>query len=193
MQPWIDLRLLLWIVRRVQLPWAEVRARFTALFERLAVDVLKEIDIQGATRILRISWEEAWHILERAVERGQLRKEKRISARLGVDEKAAAKDHQYLTLVCDLDRSTVEYIAAERKQESLDSYFQGLSAEQREGIQAVAMDMWEPYVQSVRAHVPGAADKIVFDRYHILSHMGEAVNNVRRRSIESCAPLGRTR
>jgi hypothetical protein len=58
-------------VRQVRLPWAEVRARFTALFERLAIDVLQETDIQGATRILRISWDEAWHILERVVERGQ--------------------------------------------------------------------------------------------------------------------------
>ena len=58
-------------VRQVRLPWAEVRARFTALFERLAIDVLQETDVRGATRILRISWDEAWHILERAVERGQ--------------------------------------------------------------------------------------------------------------------------
>ena len=43
-------------VRQVRLPWAEVRARFTALVERLAIDVLTETDIRGATRILRISW-----------------------------------------------------------------------------------------------------------------------------------------
>jgi hypothetical protein len=46
-------------VRQVRLPWAEVRARFTALFERLAIDVLQETDVRGATRILRISWDEA--------------------------------------------------------------------------------------------------------------------------------------
>src|SRR2546422_530223 len=45
-------------VRQVRLPWAEARARFTTLFERLAIDVLKETDIRGATRILRISWDE---------------------------------------------------------------------------------------------------------------------------------------
>ena len=50
-------------VRQVRLPWAESHARFTLLFERLAIDVLKECDIRGATRILRISWDEAWHLL----------------------------------------------------------------------------------------------------------------------------------
>src|SRR5439155_2808811 len=63
-------------VRQVRLPWAEPRSRFTALFERLAIDVLKETDVLGATRILRVSWDEAWHLMERAVKRGLLAKEK---------------------------------------------------------------------------------------------------------------------
>ena len=53
-------------VRQVRLPWAEPRARFTTLFEPLAIEVLQETDVLGATRILRISWDEAWHIQERA-------------------------------------------------------------------------------------------------------------------------------
>src|SRR5207253_1499436 len=77
-------------VRQVRLPWAEPRARFTTLFERLAIDV------------------------------------------------------------------------------------------QRAQIQAVAMDMWEPYVQSVQTHVPQAERKIVFDVFHILQHMNTAVDKVRR-------------
>ena len=106
------------------------RARFTALFERRAIDVRQETDVRGATRILRISWDEAWHILERAVERGQRAKRPRVTPHLGVDEKAIAKGHQYLTLVCDLDRATVEYLAEDRKQASLESYFAGLSEDQ---------------------------------------------------------------
>jgi len=177
-------------VRQVRLPWAEVRARFTTLFERLAIDVLKETDGLGATRILRISWDEAWHLMERAVQRGQLAKEKRGCARIGVDEKAVAKGHHYLTLVCDLDRATVEYIAAERKQESLDGYFRSLCPEQLQGIEAVAMDMWEPYIQSTLARVPNAPDKITFDRYHIMSHMGKAVDDVRKREQRELRAAG---
>jgi hypothetical protein len=44
-------------VKQVRVPWADERARFTTLFERLAIDVLRETDILGATRILRISWD----------------------------------------------------------------------------------------------------------------------------------------
>src|SRR5207253_2621961 len=78
-------------------------------------------------------------ILERAVERGRRAKEPCATPHLGVDEKAIAKGHQYLTLVCDLDRSTVEYIAEDRKQASLEGYFTGLAADQLAGIEAIAI------------------------------------------------------
>jgi transposase len=167
-------------VRQVRLPWAEPRARFTSLFERLAIDVLRETDVQGATRILRISWDEAWEIKRRAVARGRARRRPHVPARLGVDETAIARGHDYLTLVCDLTAGTVEYLAEERKQASLDGYFTSLTPEQRAQIQAVAMDMWEPYVHSVQTYVPQADRKIVFDVFHILQHMNTAVDKVRR-------------
>ena len=167
-------------VRQVRLPWAEPRARFTTLFERLAIDVLRETDVTGATRILGISWDEAWEIKRRAVARGRARRRPQAPARLGVDETAIARGHDYLTLVSDLTTGTVEYLAEERKQASLDGYFTSLTPAQRAQIQAVAMDMWEPYVQSVQIHVPQAERKIVFDVFHILQHMNTAVDKVRR-------------
>ena len=179
-------------VRQVRLPWADPHARFTLLFERLAIDVLKECDVRGATRILRISWDEAWHVMERAVARGQRAKEPRAPTMLGVDEKAAAKGHRYLTLVCDLTHATVEYIADDRKQASLDEYFHTLTPDQRAAIHAIAMDMWEPYVQSVLTHVPGGASKIVFDKYHIMSHLGTAVDTVRKREHRVLRETGDT-
>jgi transposase len=66
-------------VKQTKVSWAEEHARFTALFERLAILVLKETNIEGAGKILRISWDEAWHIMERAVERGRKRKKRRVS------------------------------------------------------------------------------------------------------------------
>jgi len=167
-------------VVQVKVPWAEPRSRFTRLFERLVLDVLGQCDVTGATKILRISWDEAWGMMERAVKRGRQRKVAKVVRRIGVDEKAAAKGHRYLTLVCDLEEGTVEHIAEDRKQESLDGYYQGLSKKQLAGIEAVAMDMWEPYIQATRQRVPEAAGKIVFDRFHVMGYLGKAVDTVRK-------------
>jgi transposase len=168
-------------IRRVRVPWALPGSRFTIAFERHAIDVLLEADVLGAARLLHVSWDEAWNLMERAVERGQRAKKRRVIAHLGVDEKAVAKRHRYVTLVCDLDRSTVEYIGDDRKQTSLDAYYQSLSKRQLAGIQAVAMDMWDPFVASTVAHVPDGEFKIVFDRFHIMKHVLEAVDEVRKR------------
>jgi transposase len=167
-------------VLQVTVPWAEPKSRFTILFERLAIDVLSQCDVSGATRILRISWDEAWGLMERAVKRGQSRKESKIVRLVGVDEKAAAKGHRYLTIICDIEAGTVEHVVEDRKQKSLEEYYKGLNQEQLEGIEAVAMDMWEPYIQATMAQVPEADKKIVFDRFHVMGHVSKAVDTVRK-------------
>jgi len=167
-------------VLQVKVPWAEPKSRFTMLFERLAIDVLKQCDVTGATEILKISWDEAWHIMERAVERGKQRKSRKVIKHIGVDEKAVAKGHKYMTLVCDLDGGAVEHVTNDRKQESLEEYYKGLNQEQKDGIEAVAMDMWDPYVAATREHIAEADEKIVYDRFHIMTHMGKAVDTVRK-------------
>jgi transposase len=155
-------------------------SRSTIAFERHAIDALLETDVLGGARLLHISWDEAWNIMERAVARGLRAKKRRVIAHLGVDEKAVAKRHRSVTLVCDLDRSTVEYIGDDRKQTSLDAYYQSLSRKQLAGIEAVAMDMWEPFIASTVAHVANGQSKIVFDRFHVMKHMTDAVDQVRK-------------
>jgi transposase len=150
------------------------------LFERLAIEVLKEANIEGAARLLRVSWDEAWNLMERAVRRGQRRKKRRVVKKMGVDEKILVKGHNYLTLVYDLGEANVEYIADDRRKESLDGYFSLLSLAQREEIEAIVSDIWDPYLASIREHVPGAEDKLVFDRYHLMRHLVQAVDKVRK-------------
>jgi transposase len=165
-------------------------SRFTNLFERMAVDVLKECDVLGASRLLRTSWDETWHLMERAVARGQAVKELAAPALVGVDEKAAGRGHDYIMVVSDLARGTVEYLADERRESSLDSYFEQFSTEQLAGIEAVGMDMWEPYANSVRSHLDDADNKIVFDRYHIMKDVVIAVDTVRKQENRALVASG---
>lgn len=52
------------------------------------------------------------------------------------------------------------------------------------------MDMWDPYINSVRAHVPEADRKIVFGKFHIAKHLGEAVDRLRRREHKTLRAAG---
>jgi len=167
-------------VRQVRVSWAEEKARFTVLFELLAIEVMLACDVKSAAKILRISWDEAWHILERAVKRGLEAKKKRAPRLMGVDEKTAGRGHDYFTLVYDLEQSTVDYVGDNRRKESLDVYMAGLGKKVRKRIRAIAMDIWDPYLASIREYIPEADEKIVFDRYHLMTHMVKAVDEVRK-------------
>jgi transposase len=118
--------------------------------------------------------------VERAVRRGKDRKAHRLPRYLAVDEKSFAKRHKYETLVCDLKKGTVEYVADERKEASLAASLSGFTEAARARVIAVAMDMGDPYIAAVRTLVPGAEEKIVFDRFHVMSHVSKAVDTVRR-------------
>ncbi len=132
-------------VKQIAIPWAEPGSQFTLLFERLAIDFLRECSVTGAAALLRITWDEAWGIKDRAVRRGLARRTAETIPHLGVDEKAITKGHRYLTIVADLDRQRVLFLNDDRTAESLDAFWPTCTSAQRDSIEAVAMDMWDPY------------------------------------------------
>ena len=166
--------------RTVKLPWAEAGSRFTALFERLAIDWMLAASQKAVSERLGLTWDEIHNIQERAVKRGLERRSAEPVARIGVDEKAFTRGHRYFTVVNDLDRGRVLYVAEDRTTASLDGFWSSLTPEQLNAVQAVAMDMWDPFVNSTVSHLPGAAEKIVFDKFHIAQHLSNAVDLVRR-------------
>ena len=167
-------------VRQAALPWAESGSRFTNMFEALAINVLLATNVKRGAEILRVTWDEAWHLMERAVIRGRAGKANEIPRLIGVDEKAIAKGHRYMTLVCDLEEASVEYIGEERKEASLSAYFEAFPKESRDAVEAISLDMWPAYINACRANVPGADEKMVFDRFHIMRHVVDAVDKVRK-------------
>ncbi len=128
--------------------------------------------------------------MERAVLRGRAAKANEMPRLMGVDEKAIAKGHRYMTLVCDLEEATVEYIGEERKQASLAAYFEAFPVADREVIDAISLDMWPAYINACQANVPGADEKMVFDRFHIMRHVIEAVDKVRKQEHKALLKAG---
>jgi len=166
-------------VKNAPVPWAEKQSRFTLLFERFAIDVLLATQtVKGAQGVLRTSWDETWLILQKAVARGRARKTDRALPRLGIDEKAFSKGQSYVTLLCDLDHSTVEAISDGNTADSGRECFAGLTEAQRDSVEAVAMDMSAAYVKAAGEAIPGA--QIVHDRFHVMQLATKAVDQVRR-------------
>lgn len=62
----------------------------------------------------------------------------------------------------------------------LEKYFKTKSIENLSKIEAIATDMWDPYISAIRDCVPEGEEKIVLDKYHVLKYLGEAVDDVRK-------------
>ncbi len=122
--------------------------------------------------------------------RGRARTPPAAPRRLGVDEQAFRRGHHYLTLVVNAETPRVEDLGKDRKTESLAGPFEALTPEQRAGLEAGATDMWEPSLQALRTHVPDADAQIVFDRFHVMKHMTEAVDKVRRQEHRAFEKAG---
>jgi len=166
-------------VKSITVPWSGKNSRFTALFERLAIDVLLGCQNQAkAKELLGLSWDEVHLIMEKAVGRGLQRRSEGGITHIGVDEKSFLKGHRYATIMSDLDNARVLDVARDRKEESLAELFRRIPEEQRQEITAVAIDMWEPYINAVEQLLPEA--DIVHDKFHIAKYLGEAVDKVRK-------------
>ena len=166
-------------VKTMAVPWAAPQGRFTLLFERFAVEVLLASgSISQACELLGIHWETVQEIMARAVERGLERRQLEDLKHLGMDEKSFRRGQSYVTLLTDLDQSRVLDVVQERTSEASDQLWASLTPEQKQTVEAVAVDMWEPFIRTIEKQVPGAA--IVHDKFHISKYLGEAVDKVRR-------------
>jgi transposase len=159
-------------------PWAEAGSRFTALFERVVIDWLREASFSAVARRLGLTWDEVDGIMARAVERGLSRGGETSARRIGLDETSFQKRHEYVTVVTDLEGRRVLSVLDGRTRESVDAHFSALAEDQRERVEVVAMDMWRPYMDAAARWLPNAA--VCFDRFHVAKHLGEAVNTVRK-------------
>ena len=86
-----------------------------------------------------------------------------------------------MTVVLDHLTGRVVWMGEGRKKETVDAFFAGMSEAQKQAIEAVAMDMWEPFINRIQHHCPQA--KIVFDLFHVVKAFGEVIDDVRREEV----------
>ena len=177
-------------VHQLKVPWSEPGSHFTALFEAMAIDWLKQATLKAVAKQMRLSWDEADGIQQRAVRRGLERRQLEAPRFAGIDETSFQKRNEYVTVVSDLEKGHVLHIADDRGEKALDGFWGQLSKAQLAKIEAVAMDMWEPYIKSVLANLPGAENKIVFDKFHVAQHLGRAMDKVRREEHRELVAAG---
>ena len=115
----------------------------------------------------------------RYLERWAAARRKPALTLMGVDEIYLGKKQKFITVVSNLESGEPVWFGRERKKETLDEFFQTeLSAGQRMRISAACVDMWEPFRLSIEQWAPRC--RIVYDKFHIMQHANQAIDEVRR-------------
>ena len=98
---------------------------------------------------------------------------------IGVDEISIKKRHIYRIVVSDLEAKRAIWFGGDGRTEAdMDKFYAFLGKENAEKIRLAVMDMWKPFRNSTYSNAPNAA--ILFDKFHILRHLGEALDKIRK-------------
>lgn len=166
-------------VRMEALPFARPRSHMTRRLEDRIAWECQSAPVSEVAERWGISWDRAKAADKRYLtEWAAVRPTKRIR-HVGMDEVSYAKGQSYYTAMSELEDGEVLDLRVGRSIETAVSCLQaGLSAPQRKKVEAVCIDMWPAYVDSVRRNLPKA--EIVFDKFHVMQHVGRAVDETRR-------------
>lgn len=163
------------------LPWASGKRRLTTAFGCFLATWARLLPWSEVARLFQLSWGTVASAVELVVSYGLANRDISGVTHIGIDEISRKKGHVYLTNVYDLKTKTLIWSGEGRSKETLRAFFVFLGSEQASRIQGVCCDMWEPYVEVIKAYAPQAI--LVFDKFHIVRHLMDAVDQVRRDEI----------
>lgn len=177
-------------VRTEQVPWAEPGSRYTRAFEQQVAWLAQSCDLTTVAEYFRISWATVRSIVHRVVRTAWDGDRSLDGLRvIGVDEISYRRHHHYLTVVVDHFSGRVVWAGKDRKVKTLLRFFRHLGPERAAQLEAISADMWEAYLIVLRKKAPQA--RVIFDRFHIVRHLNDAVTKVRQQLVRDADPQTR--
>lgn len=166
-------------VRVEDFPWAEPWARVTSALSNAVARLARELSWQGTARHFGLNWKSVATIVKRAVDYGLRHRARPPVHVIGIDEVSRRKGQVYLTVVYDLERRVLLWVGDGRTENEVRPFFTEEMGRRRcNTLKVICMDMWASYANLVREHAPNA--EILFDRFHIVKHLNDVVEEVRR-------------
>ena len=166
-------------VKRERLDFLADNSRYTRRFAFYVGKRCRSSAIKDIAEELGLEWHTVKE-LEKQYMREQLRRAGTPGPKvIGIDEVSIRKGHTYRIVVSDLvRRRPIWFGGKDRSEASMEEFFQGLGAPKSEKIRLAVMDMWRPFRNATQRHAPQAS--ILFDKFHVLRHLGDALDTVRK-------------
>jgi transposase len=176
-----------------QIPWAEGKNHLTTTYAWFLATWAKRLSWLEVSRAFETTWENVFRSVKMAVEWGLAHRDLSHIEAIGTDEICWRKTkNKFITLVYQLDagRRRLLWIGRDRTAKTFRSFFDWFGPERCKVLRFICSDMWRPYLRIIAEKAPGALN--ILDRFHIMSHMGKAIDEVRAKETKELRAKGKT-
>jgi len=161
------------------IPWTQGKSPLSFPLSMVLATWAKLVAWQVVGQLFGFHWNTVRKAVRDVVDYGLEHRDMDKILYIGIDEISRRRGHIYHTQVYDLDEKRLLWTGQDRSSATLHAFFDFLGKERCEQIQAVCCDMWAPYADVIKARLPNAL--LVFDKFHIVRHLIDAVDTVRKR------------
>lgn len=167
------------MIRQEKLSFLAANPFYTQRFAFYAGKRCQSATIADVAKELRLDWKTVKALEKEYLQEKLNRAGPMQPAVIGVDEISRRKGHSYNIIVSDLEEKRPIWVGIiDRSQKSMDMFYEELGSSKCANIRLAIMDMWKPFSASLKKHAPQSA--ILYDRFHIMRHLGEALDKVRK-------------
>jgi len=180
-------------IKTVNVPRARPDSGFTLLFEALVMTMVSAMPVKAVARIVGEHDTRLWRMVHHYVDQARARTDASDVTRIAIDETAARRGHNYITLFVDIDQARVLFATEGKDAETIAAFADDLTAHggDPEAIDEVCIDMSPAFIKGVGENLPGAT--ITFDKFHAVKIINDAVDQVRRAEQKRQSVLRGTR
>jgi transposase len=166
-------------VRVEVVPWATGKQTLTTPYMWFLALWARKLSWMEVARSFGTSWEKVYRSVEMAVEWGRAHMPLEGITAIGVDEVHWHRGQKYLTLVYQIDRGCKRllWIGEDRKEATLESFFDWLGEARAGLLKFICSDMWKPYLKVIALRASAAIH--ILDRFHIMAHFSKRIDKVR--------------
>lgn len=177
-------------VRVEEVPWGSGKRQLTDTYAWFLARWAKRMSWSEVAAAFHTSWEKVYRAVEMAVEWGRAHQSLTGIESIGVDEIQWQDGHRYLTLVYQIDEGCrrLLWIGQERKTKTLLRFFRWFGKERSAALRFICSDMWRPYLKVIAKKAAQAAN--VLDRFHIMSTLSKAIDDVRAAEVKALKAAG---
>jgi transposase len=180
-------------VKTVGVPWARPDSGFTLLFEALVMTMIAAMPVNAVARMVGEHDTKLWRVVHHYVDQGRARIDASDVTKIAVDETAARRGHDYISLFVDIDQARVLFATEGKDAATVAAFATDLATHggDPQAIEEVCIDMSPAFIKGVGDSLPNAA--ITFDKFHAVKIVNDAVDQVRRAEQKSQGLLRGTR